>query len=89
MILLRCHGTGEAFGGAWGILGAGSVGPVWEVLGSGQVAAGIPTRIVPHQLRHTYASEMVRSGVTLPAVMKLLGHADPQMTNALRRGYFE
>ena len=43
-------------------------------------AAGIPTRIVPHQLRHTYASEMVRSGVTLPAVMKLLGHADPGMT---------
>jgi len=44
------------------------------------VASGIPTRIVPHQLRHTYASEMVRSGVTLPAVMKLLGHADPGMT---------
>jgi integrase len=43
-------------------------------------AAGIPARIVPHQLRHTYASEMVRSGVTLPAVMKLLGHADPGMT---------
>ena len=43
-------------------------------------AAGIPTHIVPHQLRHTYASEMVRSGVTLPAVMKLLGHADPGMT---------
>lgn len=43
-------------------------------------AAGIPVRIVPHQLRHTYASEMVRSGVTLPAVMKLLGHADPGMT---------
>ncbi len=43
-------------------------------------AAGVPTRIVPHQLRHTYASEMVRSGITLPAVMKLLGHADPGMT---------
>jgi integrase len=43
-------------------------------------AAGIPTRIVPHQLRHTYASEMVRSGLTLPAVMKLLGHTDPGMT---------
>jgi integrase len=43
-------------------------------------AAGISTRIVPHQLRHTYASEMVRSGVTLPAVMKLLGHSDPGMT---------
>jgi integrase len=43
-------------------------------------AAGIPTRIVPHQFRHTYASEMVRSGVTLPALMKLLGHSDPGMT---------
>ena len=43
-------------------------------------AAGMPTRIVPHQLRHTYASEMIRSGVTLPAVMKLLGHRDPGMT---------
>jgi integrase len=43
-------------------------------------AAGITTRIVPHQLRHTYASEMVRSGVTLPVLMKLLGHTDPEMT---------
>ena len=43
-------------------------------------AAGTPTRIVPHQLRHTYASEMIRSGVTLPALMKLLGHKDPGMT---------
>jgi hypothetical protein len=30
--------------------------------------------------RHTYASEMIRSGVTLPALMKLLGHRDPGMT---------
>ena len=43
-------------------------------------AAGITVRIVPHQLRHTYASEMIRSSVTLPALMKLLGHADPEMT---------
>jgi len=43
-------------------------------------AAGLSTRIVPHQLRHTYASEMIRSGVTLPALMKLLGHTDPEMT---------
>jgi site-specific recombinase XerD len=26
---------------------------------------GLPVRIVPHQLRHTYATEMLRSGVTL------------------------
>ena len=41
---------------------------------------GLPVRIVPHQLRHTYATEMLRSGVSLPAVMKLLGHSSPDMT---------
>jgi integrase len=41
---------------------------------------GLSTRIVPHQLRHTYASEMLRNGVGLPAVMKLLGHTSPEMT---------
>ena len=43
-------------------------------------AAGLPARIVPHQLRHTYASEMLRCGVDLPALMKMLGHASPEMT---------
>jgi site-specific recombinase XerC len=42
--------------------------------------AGIPGCIVPHQLRHTYASEMLRCGVALPSIMKLLGHASPEMT---------
>jgi integrase len=43
-------------------------------------AVGIPSRVVPHQLRHTYATEMARSGVSLPALMKLLGHSNPEMT---------
>jgi len=43
-------------------------------------SAGIPGRIVPHQLRHTYASELLRCGVDFPALMKLLGHASPEMT---------
>jgi integrase len=42
--------------------------------------AGVSARIVPHQFRHTYASEMLRAGVSLPAVMKLLGHKSPRMT---------
>jgi len=41
---------------------------------------GLSTRIVPHQLRHTYASEMLRAGVSFPALMKLLGHSSPEMT---------
>ena len=40
----------------------------------------ISTQIVPHQLRHTYATEMLRAGVTFPILMKLLGHVDPEMT---------
>jgi integrase len=43
-------------------------------------AVGIPTRVVPHQLRHTYASEMLRAGVGFPVLMKLLGHQSPEMT---------
>jgi site-specific recombinase XerD len=41
---------------------------------------GLSTRIVPHQFRHTYASEMLRAGMSLTAVMKLLGHFSPKMT---------
>jgi integrase len=43
-------------------------------------ALGLSTRIVPHQLRHTYATEMLRAGVSFPALMKLLGHTCPEMT---------
>ena len=35
---------------------------------------------MPHQLRHTYATEMLRAGVNFPALMKLLGHTNPEMT---------
>jgi site-specific recombinase XerD len=40
----------------------------------------LSTSIVPHQFRHTYATEMLRSGVSFPVLMKLLGHVDPGMT---------
>ena len=47
---------------------------------------GISIRIVPHQLRHTYATEMVRAGVSLPALMTLLGHVKAEMTHEVRPG---
>ena len=43
-------------------------------------AVGISTRIVPHQFRHTYATEMLRAGVSFPGVMNLLGHSTATMT---------
>jgi hypothetical protein len=42
--------------------------------------AGITAHIVPHQMRHTYATSMLRAGVSLPALMKLLGHRTANMT---------
>jgi integrase len=43
-------------------------------------AVGLSTRIVPHQFRHTYATDMLRAGVGFPVLMKLLGHRNPEMT---------
>jgi len=38
--------------------------------------AGLPDGFVFHGLRHTYASDLVRSGVSLEVVAKQLGHAN-------------
>jgi site-specific recombinase XerD len=50
------------------------------VLGQAVQRAGCSVSVTPHQLRHTFASEMVRLGVSLPALMQLLGHRDIRMT---------
>jgi hypothetical protein len=42
--------------------------------------AGCTSWITPHRLRHTFATEMVRLGVSLPALMQILGHKDIRMT---------
>jgi len=42
--------------------------------------AGCSAPVTPHQLRHSFASEMIRLGVSLPALMRLLGHKDIRMT---------
>ncbi|HEY6848795.1 MAG TPA: tyrosine-type recombinase/integrase [Terracidiphilus sp.] len=34
----------------------------------------------PHWFRHTFASDMVRAGISLPALMQLMGHADIETT---------
>jgi integrase len=41
---------------------------------------GAPLRIVPHQLRHTYATTLINAGMSLQALMALLGHVTPEMT---------
>jgi integrase len=41
---------------------------------------GQPLRVVAHQLRHTWATELVNAGMSLQALMALLGHRSPEMT---------
>ncbi|MFC1453324.1 tyrosine-type recombinase/integrase [Verrucomicrobiota bacterium] len=47
-----------------------------------QLTAHINTteHIYCHRLRHTFATEMARAGMPVPALMKLLGHKTPKMT---------
>ena len=41
---------------------------------------GSPDRITPHRLRHTYATTLANAGMSLQALMALLGHVTPEMT---------
>ena len=34
----------------------------------------------PHRFRHTFAADMIRAGISLPALMQLMGHAQIQTT---------
>lgn len=42
--------------------------------------AACTTRVNPHRLRHSYATSMLRLGISLPALMQILGHKDIRMT---------
>ena len=43
-------------------------------------ADGQALRVVAHQLRHTWATELANAGMSLQALMTLLGHRSPEMT---------
>jgi hypothetical protein len=42
--------------------------------------AGCSRRPTLHQLRHTFATSMIRAGLPLPTLMRLLGHRNIRMT---------
>jgi site-specific recombinase XerD len=51
-----------------------------HVLAETARCAGCTGKVTPHRLRHGFATEMVRLGVSLPVLMQLLGHKDIRMT---------
>ncbi len=54
--------------------------PLRRALAAAAQRAGCSSHITVHRLRHSFATEMLRLGVSLPAVMQLLGHKDIRMT---------
>lgn len=51
--------------------------------------AGLPTRVHPHMLRHSYASHLLQSSGDLRAVQELLGHASIGTTQVYTRLDFQ
>jgi len=52
----------------------------WKILKKIALAAGIADNLHPHLLRHTFATDLLKSGMDLRSLQMLLGHADLQTT---------
>jgi integrase/recombinase XerC len=53
------------------------------------LAAGVPTHVHPHMLRHSFASHLLQSSGDLRAVQELLGHASITTTQVYTRLDFQ
>jgi site-specific recombinase XerD len=86
LLTLRTHQISDSpVDTAWLLPRTASSRNVWyqllrRALKQAAQSAGCPAPVQPHQLRHTFATEMLRLGVSLPALMRMLGHKDIRMT---------
>ena len=54
---------------------------LWEACREAAQRAGIPKRVNPHLIRHSFATHLIENGADLPTVQALLGHADLRATS--------
>ena len=62
---------------------------VWSELRARARAAGLPTSVHPHMLRHSFASHLLQSSGDLRAVQELLGHSSIASTQIYTRLDFQ
>jgi integrase/recombinase XerD len=66
-----------------------SASRIWQILREASFQAQIPP-VAPHDLRRTYATNLLAAGVDLPTVQRLMGHSNPRTTAGYdRRGIEE
>lgn len=52
----------------------------WKIVGRYARAAGVPTHVHPHRLRHSFATHLLSGGADLRSVQTLLGHQNVATT---------
>jgi integrase/recombinase XerD len=56
-----------------------------RMVSSAARAAGVTRRVTPHTLRHTFATEMVRQGIDVVTLARMMGHASVTTTQVYTR----